>query len=60
MRPHDQQRTFRNMITVAATARNIRPIVETIIAYHAEHNAEGTSLHQGFSLLVSVEFACEV
>jgi len=48
------------MITVAATARNIRLIVETIIAYHAEHNAEGTSLHQGFSLLVSVEFACEV
>jgi len=40
MRPHDQQRTFSNMIT----ARDIRLIVETIIAshtgttYHVEHN----------------------
>jgi len=53
------------MITAAATARNIRLIVETIIAshtstaYHVEHNAEGTPSHQGFSLLISVDFACE-
>jgi len=34
MRAHDQQRTFRIMITTAATARNIRLIVKTIIASH--------------------------
>jgi len=47
MRAHDQQRTFRIMITAAATARNIRLIAETIIASHTgmvyvEHKAEGT------------------
>jgi len=62
MRAHDQQRTFRIMITAAATARSIRLIVETIIAshtgiaYHVEHDAEGTPPHQGFSLLIRVEF----
>ena len=30
------------------------------IAYHVEQNAEGTPSHQGFSVLISVEFACEV
>ena len=66
MRAHDQQRTFRIMITAAATAPNIRLIVETIIAshtgiaYHVEQNAEGTPPHQGFSLLISVQCACEV
>ena len=65
MRAHDQQRTVRIMITVAATTRNIRLIVETIIAshtgiaYHVEHNAEAPP-HQGFSLLISVEVAGEV
>ena len=33
MRAHDQQRTFR-ITTAAATARNIRLIVEMIIALH--------------------------
>ena len=53
------------MITAAATARNIGLIVETIIAshtgvtYRVEHNAEGASPLQGFSLLISVEFACD-
>jgi len=66
MPAHDQQRMFSIMITVAATACNIRLIVETIIASHmgiadhVEHNPEGTPPHQGFSLLISVEFACEV
>jgi len=66
MHAHDQQRTFRIITTAEATARNIRLIVEKIItshtdiAYHVEHNAEGTLLHQGFSELISVEFACEV
>jgi len=66
MRAHDQQRTFRIITTAAATARNIRLILETIIAshmsiaYHVEHIAEETPLHQGFSVLISVEFACEV
>jgi len=47
MSAHDQQRTFRIITTAAATARNIRLIVETItasntsIAYHVEHIAEG-------------------
>ena len=51
---------------MGTTARNIRLIVETIIvshtsiAYHIEHIAEGTLPHQGFSALISVEFACEV
>jgi len=66
MRDHDQQRTFWIIITAATTARNIRLIVEMIIASHmgisshVVHNAEGTPPHQGFSLLISVEFACEV
>ena len=66
MRAHDQQRAFRIITTAAATARNIRLIVETIIAshtsiaYRVEHIAEGTPPHQGFSALISVEFACEV
>ena len=34
MRAHDQRRTFRIITTAAATARNIRLIVETIIASH--------------------------
>jgi len=64
MRVHYQQRTFRIIITAAATARNIRQIVETNIAshtrsHHVEHIAEGMPPHQGFSLLISVEFACE-
>jgi len=28
------------------------------IAHHAEHNAQGTPRHHGFSLLISVECAC--
>jgi len=54
------------MITAAATARNIGLIVEMIIASHTgisshvEHNGKGTPPHQGFSLLISVEFAYEV
>jgi len=58
MRAHDQQRTFRLITTAAATARNIRLIVETIIAshtsiaYHVKHIAEGTPPHQGFSLSI--------
>jgi len=66
MRAHDQQRTFRIIITAAGTARNIRLIAETIITshtgivYHVEHNVEGTPPHQNFSLLIIVEFACEV
>jgi len=46
------------MITAAATVPNIRLIAETIIAshtgiaYHAEHNAQGTSPHQGLSSLM--------
>jgi len=51
------------MITTAATACNIRVIVETIIASHTgipyvEHNAQGTPPHHSFSLLISVECAC--
>jgi len=52
------------IITMAATACNIRLIVETIVAshvgmaYHVEHNAQGTPPHHGFSLLISVECAC--
>jgi len=66
MHAHDQQRTFRIIATAAATARNIRLIVETIIAlhksiaYHVEHIAEGTPPHQGFSVLISVEFVCDM
>jgi len=66
MRAHDQLQIFRIITTVGTTARNIRLIVETIIvshtsiAYHIEHIAEGTLPHQGFSALISVEFACEV
>ena len=51
---------------MAATARNIGLIVEMIIASHTsilshvEHNVEGTPPHLGFSLFISVEFACEV
>jgi len=51
------------MITTAATACNIRLIVEMIIASHTgmayvEHNAQGTPPHHGFSVLVSIECAC--
>ena len=52
--------------TAAATARNIRLTIETIlashtsIAYHVEHIVEGTPQHQCFCVLISVEFACEV
>jgi len=66
MRAHDQQRTFRIITTAAATARNVRLTVETIIAshrsiaYHVEHIAEGTPPNQGFSVLIIVEFACEM
>jgi len=35
MRAHDQQRTFRIITIAAATARNIRLVVEMIIASHA-------------------------
>jgi len=54
MRAHDQQRTFRIMITTAATAGNIRLIVETIIAshtgiaYHVEHNSWRHATATGF------------
>jgi len=66
LRAHDQQQSFRIITTAAATAHNIRLIVETIIAshtsiaYHVEHVAEVTPPHQGFSVMISVEFACEV
>jgi len=66
MRAHDQQQTFRIITTAVATARNIRLIVETIIAshtsiaYRVEHIAEGKPLDQGFSVSISVEFVCEV
>jgi len=46
---------------MAATERNIRLIVETIIASHpgmathVEHNAQDTPFHHSFSLLISVE-----
>jgi len=51
------------MITTAATACNIRLIVEKIIASHTgmayvEHNARGTPPHHGFSLLICVDCAC--
>jgi len=50
------------MITTTATACNIPPIVETIIASHTgmdnvEHNAQSTPPHHGFILLISVECA---
>jgi len=54
MRAHDQQLMFGIMITAATTARNIRLIIETIIAshmgkaYHVDHNAKGMPPHQGF------------
>jgi len=66
MRAHDQQRTFRIITTAAATASSIRLIVEMIIAshtsiaYHVEHISEDTPPHQGFSVLISIEFTCEV
>jgi len=49
------------MITTAAAARNIQLIAGTIItshtgiAYHFEHDAQGTGPHHGFNLLISVE-----
>jgi len=52
------------MLKTAATARNIRLMVENIImphkgvAHHFEHDAQGTPPHHGFSLFISVEFAC--
>jgi len=48
------------MITTAATAYNIQLIAGTIlmshtgIAYHVEHNAQGTGPHHDFNLLISV------
>jgi len=60
---HDHQRTFTIMITTAATARNIRLLVGTIItsntgiAYGVEHSGQSTppqGPHHGFSLLISV------
>jgi len=66
MRANDQQLTFRIFATAAATACNTRLIIETIIvshtsiANHVGHTTEGTSPHQGFSVFISVEFACEV
>jgi len=62
-RAHDHQRTFRIMITTAATARNIQLIAGTIItshmgiAYQVEHNAQGSGRHHDFNLLISVECA---
>jgi len=53
------------MIKTAATARNIRLIVETIItshtgmAYLVEHKAQSTSPHHCLSLLINIECACE-
>jgi len=52
------------VITTAATAGNIRLIVEMIIASHTciahylEHNTQGMRPHHGFSLLISAECAC--
>jgi len=52
------------MIKTAATARNIRLIVETIItshtgmAYHVEHKAQSRPPHHGFSLLINIACAC--
>jgi len=48
------------MTTTAATACNIRLIVETIFASHTgmayvEHNAQVMPPHHGFSLLISVD-----
>jgi len=49
---------------VGDNGRNMRLIVETIItshmgtAYHVEHHAQGTPQHHGFSLLISVGYAC--
>ena len=62
-RAHDHQRTFRIIITSTATARNIRLMEGTIItshtgiAYHVEHNAQGTPPHHDSSPLISVECA---
>jgi len=58
---HDHQQTFRIMITTAATACNIRLILETTItshigiAYQVEYNAQDMLRYHGFSLLISVE-----
>jgi len=52
------------VITTTSTARNIRLIEETsitfntILAYHVEYNAQGTPLHHGFSLLITVMSLC--
>jgi len=60
---HHHQRTFRVIITSAATVRNNRLIAEMIltshmgIAYHTEHNAQSKPPHHGFSLLISDECA---
>jgi len=45
-----QQLTNRREIIVSHTG----------IAYHDEHNVEGMPRHYSFSLLINVEFACEV
>jgi len=56
---HNHQRMFRILITTAAIVRNIRLMVDNIftshmgIAYHVEHNAQGTQPHHGFSRLVA-------
>jgi len=59
---HCQQRAYAIIIATAATVRNIRLIIETIIMSHTgieihiEHTVQGTQPHHGFSLLISVEF----
>ena len=59
-RANDQRRTFRIMITTAATARNMRLIVETIIAshtgvaYHVEHNFWRHAVAPGFRSVAGV------
>ena len=51
------------MMVTAATERNIRLIVETVVMSHTsithrvEHGAQGIPPHYGFSLLISVEYA---
>ena len=44
------------MITMAATARNIRLIVETIYTSHT--GIAYLAAHHGFSLLIGAECAC--
>jgi len=60
MRAHDQQRTFKVLITAATTARSIRLIVETIIASHtgAYHITLKARRRTTVCLLIGVEFTC--